>query len=641
MIKLKEHKILLFLLLLIGVYSCASIGQPDGGPYDETPPKFIGSIPKPFAVNNKNMKIEIDFDEFVKIEKASEKVIVSPPQINQPEIKASGKKIIVELQDTLKKNTTYTIDFGDAISDNNEGNPLGNFAFTFSTGSQIDTMQISGIVLNASDLEPIKGIDVGLQSDLSDSAFLKKPFDRVARTDGSGKFTIRGIAPGKYNIFALKDGNQNAIYDSKTEVIAFADSVVVPTMQKAERQDTLWKDSTTIDTIKNVQYIKYMPDNIVLKAFKAENRRQYLKKVERDKLNHFLIQFSAKADSLPKMKGLNFDEKDAFIVETNNRNDSIGYWIKDSLVYDKDTLEIQLDYFMTDSLNNLVPQTDTLYVANKLSKAQRERLQKKADEEREKELKKKEKKGEKLGPLPTPLLKMNIDAPSVMDIGKNITLSFEEPVSIIDTSKIHLQIKVDTLWNDTQYILTKDSVLPRTYQILAEWTPENEYKLTIDSLAFTGLYGLSTGKVEQNIKIKKLDEYSTLLLNIVGADPNAVVELLDASGKVIRSVKVTDKNTADFYFLNPGKKYYVRLFNDRNKNGIWDTGEYETKTQPEEVFYFPKVWEMKSNFEFNETWNINAVDVDKQKLDEIKKQKPDEIKKIQDRNKERARKLGR
>ena len=170
-----RHKLPALLMLMIVVYSCASMGNPDGGPYDEEPPKFVRSTPKPFAINSKEKKVTIEFDEFIKLEKAAEKVVVSPPQLEQPEIKASGRKVVVGLVDSLRPNTTYTIDFADAIVDNNEGNPLGNYAFTFSTGTTIDTMEVSGTVLSASDLEPVKNIQVGLHSDLSDSAFMKKP----------------------------------------------------------------------------------------------------------------------------------------------------------------------------------------------------------------------------------------------------------------------------------------------------------------------------------------------------------------------------------------------------------------------------------------------------------------------------------
>lgn len=636
-----RHKLPALLMLMIVVYSCASMGNPDGGPYDEEPPKFVRSTPKPFAINSKEKKVTIEFDEFIKLEKAAEKVVVSPPQLEQPEIKASGRKVVVGLVDSLRPNTTYTIDFADAIVDNNEGNPLGNYAFTFSTGTTIDTMEVSGTVLSASDLEPVKNIQVGLHSDLSDSAFMKKPFDRVSRTDSRGHFSIRGIAPGKYRIYALMDGNQNYLFDSKTEMIAFSDSIIIPAMEDAMRQDTIWKDSLTIDTIKSVGYTRFLPDDIILRAFKEENDRQYLTRSERDKENHFVLTFSARADTLPTLKGLNFDERDAFIIEKTDRNDSICYWIKDSLIYQMDTLEIQMDYLATDTLDRLVPQTDTLFLANKLTRAEREKLEAKAAEEKEKERKKKEKKGEKIEPEPTKFLTLNVDAPSAFDLDRNVYLSFDEPVASIDTAAIHMEIKKDSLWEEIPFLFVSDSVLPRKYEILAEWEPEKEYQLSIDSMAFKGVYGLHTNKVKQTMKVKKLNEYGTILLNITGADSTAVVELLDGSGKVLRQQRITPQNTADFYYLNPGTKFYIRLFNDRNGNGVWDTGKYSEHLQPEEVYYFPKVWEMKANFDFEENWNINAVPVEKQKLDEIKKQKPEETKKIQDRNKERARKLSR
>lgn len=636
-----RHKLPALLMLMIVVYSCASMGNPDGGPYDEEPPKFVRSTPKPFAINSKEKKVTIEFDEFIKLEKAAEKVVVSPPQLEQPEIKASGRKVVVGLVDSLRPNTTYTIDFADAIVDNNEGNPLGNYAFTFSTGTTIDTMEVSGTVLSASDLEPVKNIQVGLHSDLSDSAFMKKPFDRVSRTDSRGHFSIRGIAPGKYRIYALMDGNQNYLFDSKTEMIAFSDSIIIPAMEDAMRQDTIWKDSLTIDTIKSVGYTRFLPDDIILRAFKEENDRQYLTRSERDKENHFVLTFSARADTLPTLKGLNFDERDAFIIEKTDRNDSICYWIKDSLIYQMDTLEIQMDYLATDTLDRLIPQTDTLFLANKLTRAEREKLEAKAAEEKEKERKKKEKKGEKIEPEPTKFLTLNVDAPSAFDLDRNVYLSFDEPVASIDTAAIHMEIKKDSLWEEIPFLFVSDSVLPRKYEILAEWEPEKEYQLSIDSMAFKGVYGLHTNKVKQTMKVKKLNEYGTILLNITGADSTAVVELLDGSGKVLRQQRITPQNTADFYYLNPGTKFYIRLFNDRNGNGVWDTGKYSEHLQPEEVYYFPKVWEMKANFDFEENWNINAVPVEKQKLDEIKKQKPEETKKIQDRNKERARKLGR
>lgn len=635
-------KYIALLLVIIGFYACASTGMPDGGPYDETPPKFVRATPEPNATNNKRKKISIEFDEYIKLDKASEKVIISPPQNEAPEVKVSGHRVLVEFFDTLRENTTYTIDFGDAIVDNNEDNPLGNFAYAFSTGEHIDTMEVSGTVLSADNLEPVKGIQVGLHKNLEDSAFVKLPFDRISRTDSRGHFTIRGVAPGKYRIYALMDGNQNYLFDSKTEAVAFLDSLVVPDMRPAMRQDTVWNELDTLayDTIYEVHYTRFLPDNLILRSFKEENPMQYLVKSEREQLNRFSLYFSAKADTLPTIKGLDFDEKDAFIIESNPRNDTIRYWIKDTVMCERDTLTFQMDYLATDTLGQLVPKTDTLRMVNKIDKKRRMALAEETLKKEEKERKKRAKKGDTLKVEPK-FFAMSVDAPSSLDLNRNIVLKFEEPVEHIDTAAIHMAVKVDSLWEDIPFILMGDSVVPRQYQILADWQPGQEYQLKIDSLGIKGIYGLYTNKVENQLKVKTLEDYGTLYLNIVGAGPHAIVQLLNSSDGVVRQQPVTDKNTCDFYFLQPSTKYYIRLFNDDNNNGVWDTGNYEEKRQPEEVFYFPKVWEMKANFEFEETWDIHAVPLDKQKLDEIKKQKPDEAKKIKDRNKERARKLGR
>ena len=604
--------------LVATLYSCASLGRPDGGPFDETPPRFIGSTPAAGAVNTKKSKIVLDFDEFIKLEKASEKVVVSPPQLQQPEIKPGGKRITVNLLDSLKPNTTYTIDFSDAIVDNNEGNPLGNFAFTFSTGASIDTMEVSGTLLEASDLEPIKGMLVGLHSNLNDSAFTKLPFDRVARTDSRGHFTIRGIAPGKYRIFGLMDADQNFFYNQKGEAVAFNDSLIIPRFEERIRQDTAWVDSLTIDTIVEQKYTYFLPDNIVLRSFKKPSVSQYLVKSERLTPNKFSLYFSAPADSLPVLKGLNFDEKDAFVIEKTFRNDTIHYWIRDSLLYQQDTLTLSLNYLYTDTLNQLVPRTDTLRLAAKKVKKEEPKKKKKKDDE----------------PEPTKFLSVNTHAPSSMDVFDYITMTFEEPVARFDSAAIHLRQKVDTIWTDVPFELEHDSLDVRRYNLYYDWEPGGEYEFAVDSTAFHGIYGLFTDKIKQAFKVRQIEEYGNVFLNITGADSIAFVELLDNQDKVLRRRPVID-GRAEFYYLNPGK-YGARLVNDTNGNGVWDAGDYEKGIQPEMVYYYPHIIEFKANWDATQDWNVTAVPLDKQKPDELKKQKPDEDKKKKTRDSQNA-----
>lgn len=619
--------------VVVVLYSCASIGRPEGGAYDETPPRFIGSTPTPGALNNNRKRVTIEFDEFIKLDKPGEKIVISPPQVQQPEIKANGKKVVINLKDTLKPNTTYTIDFADAIQDNNEGNPLPDFGFTFSTGTALDSMVVSGTVLNAANLEPVKGMLVGLHSDLADSAFTTKPFERVGRTDSRGRFIIRGIAPGEYRIFGLQDADQNFYYSQPNEIIAFEDSLIIPSMDSRVRFDTVWKDSLTIDTIMERAYTHYMPDDVLLRCFKELRISQRLIKSERVDPRKFSLYFSAVADSLPELKGLNFDETDAFIVEMpTGRIDTLHYWIRDSLIYKVDTLKMSLRYLYTDTLNQLVPRTDTLkLVARNRPKSEKEleKEREKLEKEREKAIKKAEKEGREYVE-PTVFLPVEVYAPGSMDLYDYITLTFSEPLATAADSAIHLQQKVDTLWQDIPFDFVPDSANLMRYNIYADWQPGETYALEVDSMAFHGIYGLFTDKIKKEVKVKKLEEYGQIYYNVSGADSIAFVELLDGQDKVVRTVPVVD-GKADFYYLNPGK-YAARLINDTNGNGVWDTGKYEDKRQPEKVFYYPQVLELKANFDLTQTWNINEKPADKQKPDELKKQKPDEDKKKNERN---------
>lgn len=591
------------------LWSCASQGHPDGGPLDETPPRFIASVPAEGAVNSTRRKVTLEFDEFIKLEKANEKVVISPPQIQMPEIKPNGKKITINLIDTLKPNTTYTIDFSDAIVDNNEGNPLGNFAFTFSTGAAIDTMEVAGTVLEASNLEPVKGMLVGLHSNLADSAFTKLPFDRVARTDSRGRFSIRGVAPGKYRIFGLMDTDQNFYYSQKSEVLAFNDSLIIPRLEERIRQDTSWVDSLSYDTIIERKYTYYLPDDILLRSFKEPVSTQYLVKKERLTPQKFSLYFSAPADSLPVLKGLNFDEKDAFIIEKTLHNDTIHYWVKDSLLYKQDTLSMSINYLYTDTLNRLVPCTDTLRLAAKQVKKEEPR-------------KKKKKKDDE--PEPTVFLQVNSHIPSSMDVYDYISLTFEEPLAYFDTAAIHLRQKVDTIFKEVPFEWEQDSGQLRRYNFYYDWEPATEYEFSVDSTAFHGIYGLFTDKIKQNIKVRSLNEYGAIYFNVQGADSVAFVELLNDQDKVVRRRALKD-GRAEFYYLNPGK-YTARLVNDANGNGQWDAGSYEEKRQPEMVYYYPQMLDLKALWTLEQDWNVKAVPLDKQKLDELKKQKPDEDK---------------
>lgn len=628
--------IFLYALLLVLPVACASIGSPDGGPYDEEPPVLVKSTPGINATGVKDGKIEILFNENVKLQKAFEKVVVSPPQMQMPEVRSNGKKVTVELFDSLLPNTTYSIDFNDAVVDNNEGNPYENFAYVFSTGDVVDTLAVSGTVLNAEDLEPIKGIVVGLHSCLDDSAFTKRAFERVSRTDSRGRFTIKGIAPGKYRVYALADANQNYLFDQKSEKIAFMDTYVSPFATEAIRQDTIWRDSLTIDSIMDVKYTRFQPDDLVLRAFAEEMNVQYLVKNPRDEHHKFTLFFAAPNEELPSIKGLGFDIDGKYQLESSQKMDTLIYWLNDSMLFRNDTLKLSVTYKVSDSLGMMIDRIDTLDLVPKKKWAKVQELQQKIyNEEKKKFLRQaSEKEGyDKDNPPPfvpkAKVLPVRFSGNSTMDVNGNCRFVFDEPLAVADSSAIHLYQIVDSLLVPMEYVFRRSDNNIKEYELFAEWRPGLKYQLTVDSAAFKGIYGGVSEALTRDMQFRTLDEYAVLYLNIPGVGNNALVQLL-SSDKVVMQERSKDNRCA-FYFIKPGK-YYLRLILDENNNGKWDTGSFEQALQPEKVYYYPHSLDLRALFEYSQDdWDINAP-LDKQKPLEITKQKPDKERKKMNRN---------
>lgn len=646
----------LLLTVIIGgvLTSCARMGNPDGGWYDETPPKVLGATPADKATDVKAQKVKISFDEFVKIDNPTENVIVSPPQLQAPEIKATGKSIEVKLLDSLKANTTYTIDFSDAISDNNEGNPLGNYTYSFSTGAEIDTMEVSGYVVAAENLEPVKGILVGLYANLADSAFEKQPMLRVSRTDSRGHFVIKGVKRGTYRVYALQDVDGNYQFNQKSEMIAFNHELIKPTVMDDTRQDTLWSDSLHIADIKRVGYAHFLPDNITLCAFHEVLTSRYLLSVTRNEANHFAVNFSYGNPKLPQIKGLNFNAHDAFITIPNAKRDTIDYWLRDTALVNQDTLRMEMTYLMTDSAGQLVSQTDTLEVLSKQPYERRMKQLKATYEKWQKQQEKLKKKGESYQTeMPRPTLAIRMQNANEIDPEKRLQLQFETPISTIDTTKVHLYTKVDSLWYRANYQLLPAArrnaegrfVRPDSlkygmnYEISADWKPGQDYSFETDSTAFTDIYGAVTPKYKQGFKVKGDDEFGSLVITLTGLDGQpCIVQLLDRNDKVIKEV-AAEHQQAEFYYLKP-ETYYLRLFVDSNRNGIWDTGDYAKDRQPEAVYYYPGKIECKAKWDLTESWNPTSTPLYQQKPGAITKQKADKQKTIRRRNAERAKQMG-
>ena len=629
------NNILLAASLLV-VIACASMGTPDGGPYDEEPPVLMEAKPHIGATNVKTGKITLEFDENVRLVNAFENVVVSPPQRQMPEIKSSGKRVSVQLADTLIPNVTYSIDFGNAIVDNNEGNPYEDFAYYFSTGDNVDTLAVSGTVLNAEDLEPIKGITVGLHSCIDDSAFTKLQFERVSRTDSRGHFIIKGIAPGKYRVYALSEANNNYLFDQKSETLAFMDTYVSPSASPAIRPDTVWRDSVTIDTIKQVSYTRFMPDDLVLRAFKEDFYAQYLVKSPRESHSKLTLYFAEANEEMPLIEGLDFDSNGAYVMENSVHNDTLTLWFKDSTLYRADTLSLRVTYNVADSLGNMVARSDTVYATPKRRWEKVVEQQNEMFEKARKEFLKKAKRNENYDENnppeyvpPTKDLKIRFSGSSSIDVNSILNFTFDEPLERLDTMGIHLSKKVDTLWVPMEYVLRPDRNI-RRYNLYAEWRPGETYLVEADSATFKGLYGGVSNKFTQELKFPPLEEYAVLYLDIPGTGNNAYVQLMNKSDVIVQTQR-TENNKCAFYFIRPGV-YYLRLFIDENSNGKWDTGEYASRKQPEKVYYYNRPLELRALFEYTQDdWDIYSP-LDRQKPLEITKQKPDKERKKMNRN---------
>lgn len=611
---MNNSKSLYYIFIIIAaavMYSCANIGNPSGGPIDKTPPIFMRSNPTPNAVNVKDRKIEIFFDEIVTLKDPSTKIIVSPAQTEMPRMSALGRKVTVELVDSLLPNTTYTIDFSNSIQDNNEGNAIDNFAFAFSTGSVIDSMRVSGYVIDSRTLEPMQSVVVGLQSNLADSAFHKEKLQRVALTNDRGQFTIRNVSPGSYHIFALKDLDRDYKFGNPTEDIAFLDSIIVPSIGTREAADTVYNDLNEIDTIMRATRPAYFPNDILLSMFNEDRKSQYLANNLRVDSTRISLTFAAASDTLPSLSivGRNDVPDQWYTLERSQTNDTLTYWIRPPHLVSADTLMVATTYLRTDTASNLSWGTDTLKFTFQRQKA------------------KKKKKNEETDSLEQiRFMELHPLANGTQEVYAPLLLQTGTPIERYSREAFHLQRKLqnDTIFYPAEIksIALRDSTLNRRDLVLkVDWEPGAAYTLAVDSLAMTDIYGLQTKPLKVDFNVRKMEEYGNIVFNITAVRDSAIVELLDGTEKIVLRAPVKN-HRAELLNLLPGK-YYARLFIDRNGNGKYDTGNYDMHLQPEETVYYPGAINLKKNWDVEQTWDIYATPIDKQKPEAIKKNKPE------------------
>lgn len=598
------------------LWGCASIGNPSGGARDEDPPRFVRANPTPGSVNVDPSNIYIDFDELINVKDAFSKVVLSPPGQSTPRVSTRGRRVVVNITDTLLPNTTYTIDFGDAIEDNNEGNKLSGFAYTFSTGPVIDSLRISGMVLGAEDMEPQQGVFVGAYISKEDSAFTRMPFERLARTDEYGRFIIRGLQDTTYRLFALKDLDNDRHYANPEEDIAWFEDIIRPTSERIMAYDTI-RDLYTgaIDTIIQRERTRFLPNNVLLRMFNTGLKPQYLVSYTRPDSTRLEFIFNSPSKKQPSIMIADDEIYSAPLkAETTVGNDTLTFWLPKELSM-RDTLKLALRYPNVDILTGIETIiSDTVKLMK--PKAQTTKKNQKKKKQSNKGNNKKEKSGmsqastelmaDSITGIPTdsitaimpkdsteiekpviPTFKFNAKGPEA-DIRRPLDIEVPVPLSRLDSMAFHLEIKQDTLWlpvKSEYHIEKADTLSERRFKIEFPWSRGAEYKLTIDSLAGTDIYGINSDPLKYEFKTKAAEDLSNLKLSLHGLDNEipAFVQLM-ASGDKPKYTAPVINGIATFEGIDAGK-YYARLYEDFNGDGKYTPGSYRLQ----KVFGEPRI----------------------------------------------------
>ena len=644
---------------LLFLFSCANPGAKSltGGPKDETPPVVVKSVPENYSTNFIATEVEITFDEYLKsLQGLNQKLIISPVMDEIPEIKIRGKSIVIKFKTELLPDRTYALNFGDAVADLNEGNVFENFMYVFSTGDQLDSLEMSGIVRSAIDNKPLEGTAVMLYQDDQDSLPLTDLPIYLSITNKEGLFSLRNLAGGSYKVFALKDGNSNFLFDQLKEEIGFLDTLITPGVRIIEKllatdtitlADTLQvSDSLSLpntisltdslllaDTIKSPEKkskYEYYPKNIELYTFTEIINRQFISSSGRPLKNKIEIIFNQALDSLsidllPEIDTLpypninlltNTTDSSPFALHYSPTLDSIDIWLTDTTLAKRDTLIFNFQYTGYDSIEQPIPFSDTV------SFSFRQTTPKKDDKQ-------------------SNPFKIQTNFSKIKELGQAARITFSEPWAKMDTSRIELARTRDTLIFPMEFKLKPDTLelfniqcsrsglvgpgeekriaYPRidqetiiedtsiintlNYALDQVFLPDSSYSLTLLPGAFTTHAGLSNDTTKISFRVNTEEKYGSIVLEMEELQQPVILQLLKGKEKIVAERRLDTSGTVVFALLKPGK-YKLKLIFDKNNNGQWDPGRYLLGIQPERVLYYDKELELKANWEMEETWTL-------------------------------------
>jgi uncharacterized protein (DUF2141 family) len=569
----KVFLLLAFLSIAWIIISCAHQGSLSGGPKDTEPPQSVEADPPDRTTRFQAKRIIITFNEFIQLKDPGKEIFMSPPMKAKPEFKAHGKDLIIEFKEDLKENTTYTINFGNSVADFTETNPYPNFEYVFSTGDVIDSLWVSGKVLNAFNHKPEPDIIAMVYTDDNDSLPLDSLPIKVrpksaSRTDKDGKFRINNLPPGQYKLIALQDYNNNFYYDLPNERIAFLDSLVTLAPPVADtiaeiEGDTMAATPAPKILSTDAAYTLYIFEQTIStqkllgKKLVGTNRLQYSYRMP---LDTFAVSLQDSNSITP----------DWFIPEYSKNRDTVDLWLKSGL---PDTI-----YVVTYAGDSI---TDTSRF--NLTAPARPARQKKDEVQHLK-------------------FKSNTLA-GAFDINQELKLTFNSPLLSTDSTKILLKSSVDSLSPS----LTYGDPVPRTVIIHHTWNQEESYRIIFDDSAFMDQKGLFNDSTMIGLNVRSVEDYGVLILSVTVPElpGQFIIQLLDQNENILREQFISKSGLLRFEFLLPAN-YKLKAIHDVNGNKRWNPGNYRAGLLPETVQYYPGDISIRANWDLQEDWKLKA-----------------------------------
>jgi len=591
---------------------CASMMTPTGGPRDTLPPVILNMTPDNFSVNRPivhHEKIYIEFDEFVQLKDQQKEFFTSPQMKKKPLVSMRGKGIVVQLRDTLEANTTYALNFGSAVRDNNEGNPLYSMRYVFSTGPTIDSMIFSGYTADSYKADSVSksfiwffpADSVENVAEYDSTIFKYKPAV-IARAENNGIFIAQNLKPIPYRVYAVQDKNDNQMYEPGSDQVGFLEKTYTPPEVPASAMGSA--SIRQYVTAEPQLYLRMFTD----KAF----RRQLLSQTERPLQHKAMLYFGA---AHPRIERIRFDSipEDRVIVDPQTvGRDTIALWFNMPSSALPDTIKGEITYFKHDTVNVLQEVTEPLKLSWRLIETKE---QEKEREKLERDRRKAEAAGEKwVEPKKENPFAYKLPLTGEINPENNLTVDFDYPLTRLDSAAMLLTLtRSDNSIEDVPVRFVRDTGLLRRWHIEAPWTSGGQYTLTIPKGAITDVAGFSNDSIVRKYTVLDPEKFATVKIHVKGKDDKAkyILQLLDGSNALKQEKR--DVTTGDWQFnYVPAGEIKFRIIEDMNGNGKWDTGNVVERLQPERAEIYANdegedTFATKTNWEVEFSIDMNRV----------------------------------